>query len=469
MDLRKTYVTAPAGTLRTLRNAFITAGAEIEKRAAFVLFQAAPANSVGVISRNGFTYVVQNGSSAIADPPGAAPGTSVGIVTLPMPVAVTQVRVFSWAVFNGNFYITLRNTATGQYYHYYNQVRVTDATPGFGPDLMNTGPIRVYGSKIYGVDGRMLRFSASNNPMQWNPPTAPAVNDGSGWVDLSAQDADSTSLSGMEVYYSQMAIFSRLSCQFWSLNADPSQNAFHQLLRMTGLIASNGSTQFGNGDVMYVSSSGIRSLRVQNVSLTAGITDVGTPIDDVFRQLMVSNGEYWFYYARALIQPRTGRLFVMLPDRLLVLSTFQEPAITAWSYFDAPFNFDDSCVADPYLVFRGTDGNIYQYGGDHLLTYDSTQAEVITPALNCNSPSTNKLFHGFDVGATGTWTLSVGCDPNNQATEETVATFTGATYVNPQMTMPESSTHISLRFRTTDTTQARLGHVMLMFDDGLRD
>ena len=60
------------------------------------------------------------------------------------------------------------------------------------------------------------------------------------------------------------------------------------------------------------------------------------------------------------------------------------------------------------------------------------------------------MFHSFDVGAEGTWTLSVGCDPNNQATEEDVATFTGSTYVNPTMTMPEQSTHISLRFRTTD-------------------
>ena len=70
--------------------------------------------------------------------------------------------------------------------------------------------------------------------------------------------------------------------------------------------------------------------------------------------------------------------------------------------------------------------------------YDATEAEVITPALSCDSPSKNKMFHCFDVGAEGTWTLSVGCDPNNQATEEDVATFTGSTYVNPTMSMPEA-------------------------------
>ena len=80
-----------------------------------------------------------------------------------------------------------------------------------------------------------------------------------------------------------------------------------------------------------------------------------------------------------------------------------------------------------------------------------------------------KQFLSFDVGAEGTWTLSVGCDPNNQATEEDVATFTGSTYINPTMTMPEQSTHISLRFRTTDASRARLGQVSIIFDDGSED
>jgi hypothetical protein len=160
---------------------------------------------------------------------------------------------------------------------------------------------------------------------------------------------------------------------------------------------------------------------------------------------------------------------VVLQDRIYMLSTFQEPAITAWSVFDAPFNFVDACVADPWVLIRGSDNNLYIYGSDVAAVYDATQAEVITPALNCDSPSKNKIFHSFDVGAEGTWTLSVGCDPNNQATEETVATFTGATFVNPTMSMPEQSTHISLRFRTTDAERCRIGQVTLIFDDGSTD
>jgi hypothetical protein len=35
--------------------------------------------------------------------------------------------------------------------------------------------------------------------------------------------------------------------------------------------------------------------------------------------------------------------------------------------------------------------------------------------------------------------------------------------------MPEVSTHVSLRFRSTDPTRCRLGQVSLIFNDGSED
>ena len=84
---------------------------------------------------------------------------------------------------------------------------------------------------MYGVDGRLLRFSAINDPTKWTPPTG-STNDGSGYIDLSAQDANSTNLIGLEVYLGQMAIFSTLSTQIWKLDPDPSQNQFRAALAL---------------------------------------------------------------------------------------------------------------------------------------------------------------------------------------------------------------------------------------------
>lgn len=456
MDLRKMYSTAPAGSLRLLRNAAITPGAEIEKRNAFVPYYTVDSSSFGLIQRNGLVYTVKVGTTpSIVDPV----GSSIGVVTIVAPAGITLVGLNDWDLFNGNFYLVMAGSA-GKFWHYFNQAQVTDG-------MATSAYVRTYGTKMYGLDGRLLRFSAVNDPTQWTPPP-PATANGSGYIDLSAQDADSTSLVGMEVYYNQMAIFSSLSTQFWNLDPNPANNAFKQLLRQTGLVARHAVIQFGSGDVIYLSPYGIRSLRVQNISLTAGTTDIGTPIDQPVRDLLWANGKNWFHTARMLVQPRTGRLWLVLPDRVYVLSTFQEPAITAWSIFDFPagLTIQDCVVADPYIYLRGSDGNVYLYGGVRLDVFDNTEAEVETPALSFEKPNVIKLFTAFDVACEGTWAISASLDPTNEAAEELVSTVTNGTFLTGIERMPGQSTHLSLRLRTTDASQARLGKILVTFETG---
>src|SRR4249920_711423 len=79
MDLRKSSLTAPAGTLRLLQNAHITQGGEIEKRQAFQYWCNAPPNSMGLCTDNSgnvYTHLVSGTPGAI-DPPTA---TSVGVI-----------------------------------------------------------------------------------------------------------------------------------------------------------------------------------------------------------------------------------------------------------------------------------------------------------------------------------------------------------------------------------------------------
>ncbi len=455
MDLRKIFATAPPGSLRMLRNAYITSGAEIEGRSAFVDWCNVPPESFGVISRNGLVYVVMpSGAPGVMEPT----ETDAGWIAIVVPPGVTFTKLADWDLFNSQFYLVMQGS-DGKYYHYFNQVRVTDP-------MATSSSIRTYGSKMYGVDGRLLRFSAISDPTKWTPPSG-STNDGSGYIDLSAQDADSTNLAALEVYYDKMAIFSRLSTQFWFLDPDPSKNQFVQLLRQTGVVSSNGLTQFGSGDVMYLSTYGVRSLRVQNLTQTAGVTDIGTPIDEPMHELMQANyGTQYFPSAQILIQPRVGRMWVILPDRAFILSTFQEPAITALSMYDFPADVTMAVVATPMIILRTVDNKLYRFGGEFSDTYDNSLKEAILPAISCDNPIAMKRFHSFDVGAEGTWTMSVGLDPNNEDTEEEVATFTGTTFMNNEMTMPGDSTHISLRFRSTDARKVKLGNAVVVFDSG---
>ena len=86
MDVRKNVLTAPAGTLRLLQNADITQGGEIQKRAAFQLWCAAPAGSIGLASVNNLVYTfLPSGTPGQIDPPTAS---AVGVIHVAQPKSV---------------------------------------------------------------------------------------------------------------------------------------------------------------------------------------------------------------------------------------------------------------------------------------------------------------------------------------------------------------------------------------------
>ena len=156
---------------------------------------------------------------------------------------------------------------------------------------------RTYKEKMYGVSGRLLNFSAVGDPTVWNDPSPDALgniaHNGSGFIDISSNDADSFDLYGMEVYYDKMAIFSKLSAQLWFLDPDPSLNQYFQTLRDAGTIAPTSVRQYVANDVYFLGTHGIRSLRARDLTTTAAVADVGSPIDQAVQdQIAQNNGRY---------------------------------------------------------------------------------------------------------------------------------------------------------------------------------
>jgi hypothetical protein len=68
--------------------------------------------------------------------------------------------------------------------------------------------------------------------------------------------------------------------RFGILDPDPLQNVEKQVLENIGTFAPKSVVPFGDIDVFFLSDSGIRSLRARDSSNQAGMSDVGTPIDE---------------------------------------------------------------------------------------------------------------------------------------------------------------------------------------------
>jgi len=476
MDLRKSPITAPAGTLRTLTNAHVTAGGEIEKRGAFVHRGNAAPNSFGLVSISGLLYTLtSNGAYAEAGPIDMSGGPIViGNIALPTSPPLTD--LFDWDIYGGRLYVTTNSAISN--YHYFQDpggpsapmvwIDNTETAP-YGANPAFASAFRTYKTKIHSVWANTLRFSAAGHPEWWGadkPEQTPDPLVGAGYIILDQEDSEMQSLTGLEVYYDKLAVFSNKACQLWAISHDSTQNQLLQTLRQCGTIAPQSIRQYGSGDVLFLGSDGIRSLKAREQLVSAAVSDIGSPIDPLIRDLYMTMGPAWMSQAVATLQPYTGRYWMVFPDRIFVLSNFPSPKVSAWSVYTLPFTVTDVCEAGQGGVFlRTSDHRIFQYGAIEPQQFDATtQVEISTPFLGMERPATFKQFKAIDVACTGAWDVYAALNPGNLEAEDFLGTVTGPTFLEGQFPMMGHSTHISLRFRHVGAGPATLASCMIHYD-----
>lgn len=287
----------------------------------------------------------------------------------------------------------------------------------------------------------------------------PRTTAGRGFINLGTQDADSEKLTALEVYYDKLAVFSTQAIQIWAVDPDPLQNAYQQLLRGSGTHAPASPLQYGTGDVLFLDHSGVRSMKARDSSNSASVSDIGSPIDSIIAQLTIDLGVDWMANAVSVLEPYVGRFWLVLPDRIYVLSYFPGPKISAWSQFTLPFTVQYVVQSAGRILFRDTSNQLWVYGGANGNVYgdSASRVEVRLPYLDGKKPGHNKQFLGFDVTLSGVWEARVSYDYNNPASieeadaqnptsEESLGTFSKPSWIDGRAEMVGVASHFSLRF-----------------------
>jgi hypothetical protein len=321
---------------------------------------------------------------------------------------------------------------------------------------------RTHRSKLYLGDQADLRFSDVGDPGAWSDQD---VNDprGAGFISMAQDDADAEFINGLEIYYDRMAVLSRLVTLIWYLDPDPTQNNLLQTLRI-GTISGLSAIQFGTGDVMFLSDSGIRSLRAMNISMAASVIDVGSPIDPIVTNHILTNPSE-AYVARAVIEPINGRYWLAFDNTIYVLSYFPSSKVSAWSTFEVPFHIDYMASTNNQVYLRNGD-NLYLYGGASGLVYDATPAIVRTPMMHNQSPSIWKRISSIDLMIQGSWALDIGMNPGAPFTYERCGVFTGETFSLQKIKFAGYGTHIGLQLTSQDATAGRIASISINYQDG---
>jgi hypothetical protein len=438
LDTRKSGLTAPSGSLQRLNDLVITPGGEIAKRKAFVKV-ATLTNTFGLAATESTLYCFTR--NVTVTPPSSGV-SGVGLAYQSISSTDPAVQQTDFDTFDGNIYLATWNSGTGENKHFYNGVE----TQGDGHGYY----IRTYATKIYGVLGKNLYYSAVNDPTNWTTGT------GAGFTNLAKQDADAESLVSLEIYYDKMVVFSSEAAQIWSVDPDPNQNVLDQILRGAGAVSPLGAHQYGSGDVLYLSQTGVRSLRARDASNAAAVSDIGSPIDLDIQALYITNPGY-FQAAKAIIEPIVGRFWMCFPNQIYVLSYFPGPHITAWSRYTVPFNIDQVTPCGGHVFIRSGD-DLYVYGGADGNTYDGTVGEARLPYLDMKKPGHNKIFEALDMTVTGNWTVYNSFDYNQPDQQELIGSFSAPTWRDGRAEFTGDSSHFSLRFFTSGTGPATLSN-----------
>jgi hypothetical protein len=161
------------------------------------------------------------------------------------------------------------NTST----HTVTATSVTDVNcPKSG--LMATATERVY---AISDDGQSVRYSKVGDPTDWTT----ASN--AGFLPVSRHFGGSQRAYGLGLYQGQLAVFGDQSIQLWNIDPDPTAIALDRVIGGVGTRHHRSIVSL-NGDVLFLSGSGVRSLTTPANALFPSDVDLGLPI----RNLTVS-------------------------------------------------------------------------------------------------------------------------------------------------------------------------------------
>jgi len=278
-------------------------------------------------------------------------------------------------------------------------------------------------------------------------------------------------------------------------------------------------------DVMYLSDTGIRSLRARETTLNAFVDDLGSPIDTLVTASNGSNSN-----ACAIVEPQSGRYWCWINGIIYVFSRFLANQISAWAtylptfssvmtpvnkvytvtpgyqYYWAKGNNDVSITdgttvltASGYIVVAGTsltvtttdgasNGTVYEntpftpsqfliqngqvwcrdanrfylYGGQNGNSYDYAQGVAATTWLDLNNAGNLKKGAGLDSAFNGYFGFSIGMD-QLAGTLKQVYAGTQPTFQKGGMAYSSDGYHVKFQAVTLDNNPATLSSLVFEY------
>ena len=326
-------------------------------------------------------------------------------------------------VFNGKLYTAIEYADSSIQHHYLDGSAGTRITDTNCPQTK--GVVKVE-NKIWAVNGDTVRFSSTGNPRDWT------TSSDAGFLPVGLkQRGANNSLALGQYKVNQLVIFFDDGAQLWTVDPDPAQHSFSQILP-------GSSTQYHRGiahlfqDLYFLSNFGFRSISESALISSQTELDIGSPIDSIIQALLpISPTEG----PQAIFSPELGQYMAKIGTTVYVFTMSQTAKISAWSEYVFPWTIDDIAVLD---------GIVYLRSGNDVYKMDD--------AVNFDANETGKTITAIASAGTGVTTIT--SSTHGRANGDTVI-ISGTTSYNGTFTISNVTTNtytIPTAFEANDAT-----------------
>lgn len=263
-------------------------------------------------------------------------------------------------------------------------------------------------SKVFAPFKDVVRFSAVNNPLDWQN------RYDAGFLPTGMQAAGDPQVRALGLYRGNLVAWTNSSMQVWQIDPDPQRMTLLDVIQGIGCRWPR-SVAAMQSDLFFLSPQGVRSVSVAagTGSLAAG--DVGTPIDSLVEEILRADSSV---DPIGLYLPNQGQYWLVFPRFAFVLTLSPSAGVVAWSRYTFPWEVEDAIVHEGELIVRA---GVSLYALDESATMDDTSpgqpraaigVVVQWPWLDFGAAGADKAFTGFDVLATAPCTVAFSYDEN---------------------------------------------------------
>ncbi len=443
IDVRKASAVSDANRLRKLTNIYVTDGWALDLRPGLTKVATLANGTSGLAQLQGDLYTVSSNVEAVNS-------DGIGNIRIPLTGSTADIREVHYSeTFNGQLYAVIEYS-DGSVQHSYNGVAIN------GVDAPTSTSVVKLASRMYAIDGDIVRYSAVNDPTVWDE--AVTTPPGAGFLPTGLQAPGDDEALAVSEYDGMLAVFMVDSIQLWTVDPDPALQRLEKIIRNVGTNHPKSIAQYSN-DLMFLSEYGFRSISRQQFTDNREDNDIGTPIDELVRDLFdggVTGSPKAVYY------PRGGQYWCLIGTKVFVYSYSRGAKVNAWSEYEFADGFDDMISVKGDLYFRR---------GFDLLKLDESATsddgdfydwEIQMSFQNQKTPGVNKRYLSFDLVQEGSANVSFLTDPITEfeTTPYKVEGNTRARGLNP---IGIVSTEIAPRFTGSSENPYRLDAVILYF------